>query len=241
MGRAHEVRAASMAKTAAIKSKLYSRFGKELYIAAKSGVPDPEMNLSLKRKIAEAKSNQVPADVIKRAIEKAKGGTDENYIECRYEGFGPGASTVIIDCLTDNNNRAFTEVKTAFNKCKGAKLANSGAVSFNYEQCGLFVFPYEDEEEMLDVMMEAEVDVQDLSVEDGMMTVKTLFQDFGKAQDAIEKAVPGVEFEVCEVTMLPNEYVTLDTDEDKEAFQKLMNMLNDIDDVNKVYTNVSEE
>ena len=89
--------------------------------------------------------------------------------------------------------------------------------------------------------MEAEVDVQDLSVEDGMMTVKTLFQDFGKAQDAIEKAVPGVEFEVCEVTMLPNEYVTLDTDEDKEAFQKLMNMLNDIDDVNKVYTNVSEE
>ena len=86
MGRAHEVRAASMAKTAAIKSKLYSRFGKELYIAAKSGVPDPDMNLSLKRKIAEAKSNQVPADVIKRAIDKAKGGTDENYTEARYEG-----------------------------------------------------------------------------------------------------------------------------------------------------------
>ena len=79
MGRAHEVRAASMAKTAAMKSKLYSRYGKELYIAAKAGVPDPEMNLGLKRKIAEAKANQVPADVIKRAIEKAKGGTGENY------------------------------------------------------------------------------------------------------------------------------------------------------------------
>ncbi|MBE6123699.1 MAG: YebC/PmpR family DNA-binding transcriptional regulator [Solobacterium sp.] len=241
MGRAHEVRAASMAKTAAIKSKLYSRFGKELYIAAKSGVPDPEMNLSLKRKIAEAKSNQVPADVIKRAIEKAKGGTDENYTEARYEGFGPGASTIIIDCLTDNTNRAFTEVKTCFNKCKGTKLGNSGAVSFNYENVGLFVFPFEDEEAMLDAMMEGEVDVQDMSVEDGVMTVKTTFQDFGKAQDAIEKVVPGVEFEVCEVTMLPNEYVTLDSDEDKEAFQKLLNMLNDCDDVNKVYTNVEPE
>ena len=91
MGRAHEVRAAAMAKTAAAKSKLYSRYGKELLIAAKAGVPDPEMNLGLKRKIAEAKANQVPADVIKRAIEKAKGGTGENYDSCRYEG-RPGCS-----------------------------------------------------------------------------------------------------------------------------------------------------
>ena len=86
MGRAHEVRAASMAKTAAIKSKLQSRYGKELYIAAKSGVPDPDMNLALKRKIKEAKSNQVPADVIKRAVEKAKGGSNESYDSLRYEG-----------------------------------------------------------------------------------------------------------------------------------------------------------
>ncbi|MBR2594816.1 MAG: YebC/PmpR family DNA-binding transcriptional regulator [Solobacterium sp.] len=239
MGRAHEVRAASMAKTAALKSKLYSRFGKELYIAAKSGVPDPDMNLALARKIKEAKSNQVPADVIKRAIDKAKGGTDESYTECRYEGFGPGSSTIIIDCLTDNTNRAYTEVKTAFNKSKGSKIANAGAVSFNYEQCGLFVFPYEDEEGMLDALMEGEVDVQDISVEDGTMTVKTVFQDFGKAQDAIEKLIPGVEFEVCEVTMLPNEYVTLNSQEEIDGFDKLMALLNDIDDVNKIYTNVT--
>ena len=239
MGRAHEVRAASMAKTAALKSKLYSRFGKELYIAAKSGVPDPDMNLALARKIKEAKSNQVPADVIKRAIDKAKGGTDESYTECRYEGFGPGSSTIIIDCLTDNTNRAYTEVKTAFNKSKGSKIANAGAVSFNYEQCGLFVFPYEDEEGMLDALMEGEVDVQDISVEDGTMTVKTVFQDFGKAQDAIEKLIPGVEFEVCEVTMLPNEYVTLNSQEEIDGFDKLMALLNDIEDVNKIYTNVT--
>ena len=237
MGRAHEVRAASMAKTAAMKSKLYSRFGKELYIAAKSGVPDPDMNLALKRKIAEAKSNQVPADVIKRAIDKAKGGADENYDEARYEGFGPGNSTVIVDCLTDNTNRSFTNVKTAFNKCKGAKLAGAGAVSFNYESVGLFVFKNEDDEAMLDIMMEADVDVQDISVEDGMMTVKTSFADFGKAQEAIEKALPGIEFETCEATMLPNEYVTLTEQEDIDSFNKLMDMLNDVDDVNKIYTN----
>ena len=179
MGRAHEVRAASMAKTAAMKSKLYSRFGKELYIAAKSGVPDPDMNLTLKRKIAEAKSNQVPADVIKRAIDKAKGGTDENYDEARYEGFGPGGSTLIIDCLTDNTNRSYTNVKTCFNKCHGAKLVNAGGVSYNYEEVGVFEFPYEDDEKMLDVLMEAEVDVQDISVEEGEMTVKTSYSDFG--------------------------------------------------------------
>ena len=241
MGRAHEVRAASMAKTAAIKSKLYSRYGKELYIAAKSGVPDPDMNLALKRKIQEAKSNQVPADVIKRAIEKAKGGTDENYTEARYEGFGPGNSTIIVDCLTDNTNRAITDVKTCFNKCHGAKLANSGAVSYNYESVGLFVFAYEDEDAMLEALMEAEVDVQDISVEEGEMTVKTTFQDFGKAQDAIEKVIPGVEFDVCEATLLPTEFVTLDTQEDKEAFDKLLSMLNDCDDVNKIYTNVKGE
>ena len=237
MGRAHEVRAASMAKTAAIKSKLYSRFGKELYIAAKSGVPDPDMNLTLKRKIAEAKSNQVPADVIKRAIEKAKGGTDENYDEARYEGFGPGGSTVIIDCLTDNTNRSFTNVKTCFNRCRGAKLVNAGAVSYNYENVGIFVFPYTDEDAMLEAMMEAEVDVQDIAVEDGTMTVKTSFQDFGKAQDASEKLIPNVEFSRCETTMLPNEYVELTSEEDIESYHKLMDMLNDVEDVNKIYTN----
>lgn len=238
MGRAHEVRAASMAKTAAIKSKLYSRFGKELYIAAKSGVPDPDMNLALKRKIAEAKSNQVPADVIKRAIDKAKGGSDENYDEARYEGFGPGGSTVIVDCLTDNTNRSITNVKTCFNKCHGAKMVNAGGVSYNYEHVGLFIFPFEDEDAMLEAMMEGEVDVQDISVEDGMMTVKTEFADFGKAQEVIEKTVPNVEFDTCEATMLPNEYVELTEQEDIDAYHKLMDMLNEVDDVNKVYTNV---
>lgn len=237
MGRAHEVRAASMAKTAAMKSKLYSRFGKELYMAAKSGVPDPDMNQTLKRKIQEAKANQVPADVIKRAIEKAKGGTVENYIANRYEGFGPGSSTLIIDCLTDNANRAVAEIKTCFNKAH-AKLGVSGSVSYNYVELGLLSFAYDDEEAMLEALITAEVDVIDLEVEDGNMTVQVAPGDFHKAQGAIEELIPDVKFDVCEITMLPNEYTKLIEDEDIELFKRLINLLNEVDDVQQVYHNV---
>ena len=111
MGRAHEVRAASMAATAAKKTKIYSRYGKEIYMAAKGGVPDPNMNQTLKRVIEKAKAAQVPADVIKRNIEKAKGNNAEAYIENRYEGFGPSGSTIIIDTLSDNSNRTLAEVQ----------------------------------------------------------------------------------------------------------------------------------
>ena len=241
MGRAHEVRAASMAKTAARKSKIYSRFGKELYIAAKSGVPDPEMNLALKRKIQEAKSNQVPADVIQRAIDKAKGGDEDNYLSARYEGFGPGDASIIIDCLTDNTNRSLTGVKTAFNKCNGCKLVGQGSVSFNYEEVGMFKFPYEDEEAMLEMFMENDLDALDMFVEDGTMTIKTAFTDFGKTQDALEKFLPGVEFTQCEVTMLPNEYCTIDDEDAKGQWNRLLEMLDDVEDVNRVYHNVVEE
>ncbi|MCI5774271.1 MAG: YebC/PmpR family DNA-binding transcriptional regulator [Erysipelotrichaceae bacterium] len=237
MGRAHEVRAASMAKTAAMKTKLYSRYGKELYIAAKAGVPDPDMNLTLKRKIAEAKANQVPADVIKRAIERAKGGTDESYDSCRYEGFGPGESTIIIDCLTNNVNRTVSAVKTCFNKAH-AKMGVSGCVSHSYDEVGLFVLKYTDEEQMLDALIMAEVEVIDIEVEEDTMTITTSFADFAKAQDAINELIPDVQFDVCEVTMLPQEYVSIDNPEDQELWDRLINLLNECEDVNKIYHNV---
>jgi len=125
MGRAHEVRAKAMAATAAQKSKLYAKFAKEVYIATKQGVPDVNSNLSLRKAVEKAKINQVPADVIKRAIEKASGNDTANYSESFYEGFGPGASTVIIECLTDNPNRTIANVRTCFNKSK-SKIGSSG-------------------------------------------------------------------------------------------------------------------
>ncbi|MFI3284789.1 MAG: YebC/PmpR family DNA-binding transcriptional regulator [Erysipelotrichaceae bacterium] len=240
MGRAHEVRKVAMAKTAAIKTKVYSRFGKEIYMAAKAGVPDPEMNQGLKRKIEQAKANQVPADVIKRAIEKAKGGATENYDSCRYEGFGPGASTLVIDCLTDNVNRTISDIKTCFNKSK-CKLGVGGSVSHSYETVGLFSFKYEDEETMLDTLIMADVNVTDVEIEDGEMSVYVEPTDFHKAQVAIEELIEGVNFDVCEITLLPNEYVTIDTDEEKELWERLLRLLNEVEDVQQVYHNVQGE
>ncbi|WP_416327256.1 YebC/PmpR family DNA-binding transcriptional regulator [[Eubacterium] hominis] len=237
MGRHFEVRAAAMQKTANAKAKVYSRFGKEILMAAKAGVPDPEMNVSLKKVIERAKANQVPADVIKRAIEKAKGGTTENYSAATYEGFGSGgAATVIIDCLTDNANRTIADLRAAFNKSH-AKLGVAGCVSFNYEHVGLISIAYDDEESMMDALIMGEVDLKDIEVEDGQMTITVEPTDLNKAKDAIEGLIPEVNFDVMEDTMLPNEYVTLEG-EDLKLFQRLVTLLDDVDDVQQVYHNV---
>ena len=240
MGRAHEVRAASMAKTAAIKSKLYSRYGKELYIAAKNGVPDPEMNLALKQKIKEAKANQVPTDVINRAIEKAKGGASENYDSLRYEGFGPGAATIIIDCLTDNTNRTVAAMNQCFNKSR-CTLGVKGSVSFNYANYGVLTFPYDDEDKILDTLLEKDVNVADVSSEDGFVRVYTDPTDLHNAQEAIEELIPNVEFETCGLKMVPREMVKLTTDDDKMLWNRLLNLLDEVDDVQEIYHNVEED
>ena len=213
MGRAHEVRAAAMAKTAAMKSKVYSRYGKEIYIAAKSGVPDPDMNLTLRSKIKEAKANQVPADVIKRAIEKAKGGSAESYDSLRYEGFGPGNATIIIDCLTDNSNRTVAAMNQCFNKSH-CKMGVKGSVSFNYDNLGVLSFKYEE------------------------MTVYVAPSDLHKAQEAIDALIPDCEYSVCAIKMLPQEYVKLTDEHDKEMWQRLLDNLDEVEDVQEVYHNV---
>lgn len=237
MGRHFEVRAAAMQKTANAKAKVYSRFGKEILVAAKAGVPDPEMNVALKKVIERAKANQVPADVIKRAIEKAKGGSNENYSAARYEGFGSnGGATVIIDCLTDNANRTIADLRACFNKSH-AKLGVAGCASFNYEHVGLLVLEYADEEAMMDALIMGEVDLKDIEVDENQMTITVEPTDLNKAKDAIEGLLPDVEFEVMEDTMLPNEYIRLEG-EDLKLFQRLVTLLDDVDDVQQVYHNV---
>ena len=235
MGRAHEVRAASMAKTAAAKTKIYSRYGKEIYMAAKSGVPDPSMNVTLKRVIEKAKAAQVPADVIKRNIEKAKGGAAEAYIDNRYEGFGPAGSTIIIDTLSDNSNRSLAEIRSCFNKSH-CNLGTSGSVSYNYDNCGILSFAGP-EEEVLDILMMAEVDVKDIESEDDTVTVYVDPKDLYAAKDALEAEKGEIAFDVMEISMLPNDYVTLDGD-DKMLFERLLRLLDEVDDVPRVYHNV---
>lgn len=238
MGRAHEVRAASMAATAAKKTKIYSRYGKEIYMAAKGGVPDPNMNQTLKRVIEKAKAAQVPADVIKRNIEKAKGNNGEAYIENRYEGFGPSGSTVIIDTLSDNSNRTLAEVRSCFNKAH-CNMGKAGCVSYQYDNLGILSFAAT-EEEVLDILMMADVDVVDVESDDeGYVTVYVGPTDLFKAKDAIEAAKGETNFVILENKLLPQETVELTSEEDINLFKRLLTLLDDVDDVQNVYHNVS--
>ena len=237
MGRAHEVRKVAMAKTAAKKAKLYSRYGKEIYLAAKAGGPEPDGNLALRRLIAKAKKEQVPADVIKRAIDKVKSGVTENYEEKVFEGYANGGATLIVKCLTDNINRTISSVRPAFTKSK-AKLGNEGSVSYLYDVISVVAFKGLDEETVLDALVMAEVDAQDIvSEEDGTIKIIGEPTDLYKMKDAIEAACPNAEFDVEEIATTPQEYVSLEG-EDMELFERLMNLLNACDDVDKIYHNV---
>lgn len=238
MGRAHEVRKVAMAKTAAKKTKLYSRYGKEIYLAAKAGGPEPDANLALRRLIEKAKKEQVPADVIKRAVDKVKSGVTENYEEKVFEGYANGGATIIVKCLTDNINRTISSVRPAFTKSK-AKLGNEGSVSYLYDVISVVAFKGLDEETVLDALVMAEVDAQDIvSEEDGTIKVVGEPTDLYKIKEAIEGVKPDVEFDIDEIQTLPQDTVEL-AGEDMELFERLMNNLNNCDDVDQIYHNVA--
>lgn len=234
MGRAHEVRAASMAKTAAAKSSKYAKWGKEIFEIAKSGVPDPEMNQKLKSAIARAKKDQCSADVIKRAIDKAKGVQSGSSKETIYEGYGNGNVAVIVECLTDNVNRTFTEVRTAFNKTGG----NVGtSVSYLFNRKAKFVFEGFTEDETMEILLLAEADFEELSVdEDEFITIVADPKENDKIRDALLEANPDLEFETEGVQMLPTTYVTLDEDSEGK-FRRMLGLLREIDDVQEIHHN----
>jgi YebC/PmpR family DNA-binding regulatory protein len=238
MGRAFEVRKAAMARTSAAKTKLYSKYGKEILIAAKTGVPDPEMNLSLKRVIERAKKAQVPGDIIKRAIDKAQSGASEDYSSVTYEGFGPGAATIIVECLTDNLNRSVSEVRTAFNK-NHTKFGVSGSVSHGYDHVSLLVVSGVDEDQVLEALIVGEVNVRNIESDGDQVTITGEPQDLYAMKSALE-SLEGINVEMEEVTWIPmdNAYVELDS-EDDEVFQRLLQLLDDLDDVQNVYHNVA--
>lgn len=235
MGRAHEVRAKAMAATAAKKSKLYSIYAKEIMKAAK-GNPDPTSNDALRRIIEKAKREQVPADVINRNIDKAKKGEVENFDVVEYEAFAQGGSNLIVKCLTDNPNRTISFVKTIFNKC-GAKIAGQNAVSFMYEHLGAVGLKGHSEDEVMEALINADVDVNDIEVEDDMIVVYTDVANLNNAKKALEDAFPGITFEIDEIAYYAKDTVQL-TDEEKEKFTRLLDMLDDLDDVSNVYHNV---
>ena len=242
MGRAHEVRAKAMAATAAKRSALFMRASKEIYMAAKNGVPDPEMNLALRSAIEKWRGQNVTKDVIDRAIQKAKGGEAESYSEGRYEAFGPGNSLFIIDTLTDNSNRAFIEVRTAITK-KGGHL---GSTIFNFTQTGLFVFNGTNRDEVEENLILSDVDVREVTAEDGKIEVLVEPAAFAQAREVLggmgisefEGGMGISEFDVAEITFLANDPIEITDPEERRKFDELCDMLDDLQDVQNVYHNV---
>jgi YebC/PmpR family DNA-binding regulatory protein len=233
MGRAYQNRKESIAKTAAVKTRIYGRYGREIYVCAKSGGPDPETNSMLAGLMERAKRDQVPSHVIERAIERATGAGGEDYAPARYEGFGPGGAALIVECLTDNPTRTFNEIRTAFNKGQG-KLGTTGSVSHTFDHLAIFVFAHDDEERVLDVLLEQDVDVTNTEAEDGTITVFTPSTEYGKAKKALADGFPGTELEVDEIQFVPQATTPLG-DEDKAQFEKLVDLLDACDDVQNVY------
>lgn len=235
MGRSFENRKHAILKTAGQKSKTYSKYGKQLYVAAKNGVPDPEGNPSLRALIDKAKKDQVPAHVIEKALEKARGTGGEDYSASRYEGFGPGSCTIIIDCLTDNANRTITDVRNCFTKT-GSKLGGPGTVAHLFDHLTVISFAGDNPDEVLDMLLTAEVDVEDVECKDGKITLFAPANEYNNAKQAVLEAWPDVELEVDEITFLPQAWVNLEGD-DVAMFEKFVNMLNDCEDVQEIYHN----
>ncbi|MGX5915688.1 YebC/PmpR family DNA-binding transcriptional regulator [Aliidiomarina sp. Khilg15.8] len=235
MGRAFQNRKDSIAKTATAKSRVYSKYGREIYVVAKQGGADPDANLALRSLIDRAKKDQVPAHVISKALDKALGGGGEDYSAARYEGFGPGNCMVIVDCLTDNSNRTYTDVRNCFTKTK-SKIGAPGSVSHMFDHCAIFAFAGEDEDAVLEALMEADVDVTDVECEEGLITVFAPHTEYAKTREALQAMQDGIEFETDDIQFVPQNATELSGD-DVETMEKLLDMLNDVDDVQKVYHN----
>lgn len=216
-------------------SRIYAKFGREIYVAAKQGEPDPESNQALKVVLEKAKTYNVPKAIVDRALEKAKGGLDENFDELRYEGFGPSGSMIVVDTLTNNVNRTVAEVRAAFTKNNG-NLGVAGSVSYMFDSTAVFSIEGKTEDEVLEILLEADVDVRDIFSEENYTVVYGDPDKFHEIQEAFIN-VGITEFSVAELTMLAQNDVTL-SEEDQAKFEKLVDTLEDLEDVQQVYHNV---
>ncbi|MFZ7943274.1 MULTISPECIES: YebC/PmpR family DNA-binding transcriptional regulator [Bacillaceae] len=216
-------------------SRIYAKFGVEIYVAARQGEPNPESNQALKFVLERAKTYNVPRHIIDRAIEKAKGGSEESYTELRYEGFGPNGSMVIVDALTNNVNRTASDVRAAFGK-NGGNMGVSGSVAYMFDATAVIGVEGKSSDDVLELLMEADVDVRDIIEEEESVIVYAEPDQFHAMQEAFKQA--GItEFTVAELTMLPQNEITLPED-GLAKFEKMIDVLEDLEDVQQVYHNV---
>ena len=221
-------------KTDAQKAKIFTKIGKEMVIAIKAGGPDPASNSKLRDLIAKAKANNVPNDNIERTIKKAAGQTDVEYEEIRYEGYGPCGVAVIVNTTTDNRNRTASEVRHYFDKF-GGNLGTLGCVGYLFEEKGVIIIEKEDVDE--DKLMEdaLEACAADFIAEDECFEIYTEKDDLGAVREALEEK--GYTMVSAELDMIPQNYVTLEGEEDLKKMNLLLEHLEDNDDVSSVFHN----
>ena len=228
-------------KNDAKKGKVFTVIGREIVMAVKAGGADPNNNSKLRDVIAKAKANNMPNDTIERNIKKAAGeGTADNYERITYEGYGPSGVAIIVDTLTDNKNRTASNVRNAFTKGNG-NVGTTGCVSYMFDQKGQILVDKEAYETDADefMMMALDAGAEDFVEEEDSYEILTTPEDFSVVREALEKEnVPMVQ---AEITMIPQNYVELTSDEDKKMFQRIMDLLDEDDDVQNVYHNVEED
>ncbi|AQZ99213.1 YebC/PmpR family DNA-binding transcriptional regulator [Comamonas kerstersii] len=216
------------------RGRIWTRIIREIMVAARQGGGDLNANPRLRLAVDKAKAANMPADNIKRNIDKATGNLEGvTYEEIRYEGYGIGGAAIIVDTMTDNRVRTVAEVRHAFNK-HGGNMGTEGSVAFQFKHCGQIIFaPGTDEDKVMEVALEAGAE-DVITGDDGSIEVLTAPNEFETVKNALEAA--GLQAEVAEVTMRPENTIEL-TGEDAERMQKLLDVLEDLDDVQDVYHN----
>lgn len=225
-------------KADAKRGKIFTKLGKELVIAVKNGGPIPDNNPKLRDTIAKAKAANMPNDTIQRSIKKASGElASVNYEKIVYEGYGPSGVAVIVETLTDNKNRSAGNVRSAFTK-GGGNMGAAGCVGFMFQEKGEIVIEKADLDEDELMMMALDAGAEDFAAEEEVFIVTTAPEDFSQVREALE--AEGIEFLEAEVKMIPDTYTEINED-DANKFQKMLNLLEDDDDVQEVWHNAESE
>lgn len=227
-------------KNDAAKGKIFTIIGREIAVAVKEGGPDPANNSRLRDVIAKAKSNNMPNDTIERGIKKAAGDADSvNYESVTYEGYGPSGTAIIVQALTDNKNRTAANVRNAFTKGNGS-IGTQGCVSYMFDEKGQIIIDREavdmDSDDLMMIALDA--GAEDFTEEEDSFEILTLPADFSAVREELE--AQNIPMADARVTMLPQNYVTLTSDEDKNNFNRILDLLDEDDDVQEVFYNLDE-
>jgi YebC/PmpR family DNA-binding regulatory protein len=224
-------------KQDAIKGKIFTKLGREIVVATKMGGPNPETNFRLKIAIQKAKAANMPSDNIQRSVQKGVGDTEGSYEELTYEGYGPGGVAVMVNILTDNRNRTAGEIRHLFSK-NGGNMGETGCVSWMFKQKGLLTLNKEglkiSEDDLL--LLALDKGAEDIKTEDDEeIEIITSFEDFECVKEGLEES--GLHFEVAEISMIPENLVTVTDPEQARLILRLMDFLEEHDDVQETFTN----